>query len=946
VYPDLHAIWFEDANYGWAAGTRGAVARTLDGGETWTLVSGADGPNLRISDLKVKFIAILFDNEGDGWFLSPEGLFFTTDDGGRHAGLVPDSPRNRSAFLQSAFLFDVNEAWGLGLDKALYRSADKGLTWTKQETQETSPIITIGSGGWIRDSEGRAAKMYMGANRPAANPVVPSKTNSVLFSDDRIAWAVGDAGSISITSDAGQTWRTLTAGLSDDIKQLLETAGRHRVFPAPWYLLSCLVALGLCLPMFRRPPSREMEKSVADMLASDRPILPGDPDPLKFQAVALGLSRFLRNRNTTPPLSIAITGEWGSGKSSLMNLLRGDLSSRGFRPVWFNPWHHQKEEHLLAALLENIQAQAIPNLFSAAGFYYRLPLLWFRARRFWRISLLLAAVLAFSVGYFAVDPGPRIQRAGEQLQQVTEVTAAYVAGLFPKHEQESRKESAEQRPSPSPPGKESAEQKPSPSPPGKESAEQKPSPSPPGKIPAEGPAALVFLTSIIGFVVAVVRGMKSFGIDPTSLLATSSAKPSLRALKAETSFRYRFARQFQDITQALRACDYRTMLILIDDLDRCRPESVVETLEAINFLVTSGECFVVIGMARERVERCVGLAFKDLAEEASNTSDEKAASAPKQGRIDFARQYLEKLINIEVPVPIATSEQSRELFAPEAHDSKPLRWWEKPFARKLARAASRALLIGLLLGGLYLSAGLFFPRPDSPSGPVDHSTKSPITTAAPADLSAAPVVTDAEGPARVDENLPPATLSPAKPGGSSRSVFWFMVALFVAIALGQMFARPPVSLDDSDKFTSALRIWHPLIAKRRNTPRSLKRFLNRLRYLAMRQGVAEPEPTPWERLQARVFGRAVAIPATVTAGENRIEEDVLVGLAACRYLYPEEDIAVAVKKGVEALKDLPPADPRVLDEWRLRQDFSASFPQRASPHAEVFENLHAGLYVY
>ena len=39
---------------------------------------------------------------------------------------------------------------------------------------------------------------------------------------------------------------------------------------------------------------------------------------------------------------------------------------------------------------------------------------------------------------------------------------------------------------------------------------------------------------------------------------------------------------------------------------------MVEVLEAVNFLVVSGLCFIVIAMAEEWVEGCVELAFDDL----------------------------------------------------------------------------------------------------------------------------------------------------------------------------------------------------------------------------------------------------------------------------------------------------------------------------------------------
>src|SRR4029079_5594187 len=113
-----------------------------------------------------------------------------------------------------------------------------------------------------------------------------------------------------------------------------EAGGMYVRFPAPWYFL-VLVSIGLLVLPRREVPLVE-EESVADVLISDRPLDSAAGDVLSFNAIALGLSRFLRNENTLPPLTIAIIGEWGMGKSSLMNLLRADLRSYKFRPVWFN----------------------------------------------------------------------------------------------------------------------------------------------------------------------------------------------------------------------------------------------------------------------------------------------------------------------------------------------------------------------------------------------------------------------------------------------------------------------------------------------------------------------------------------------------------------------------------------------------------------------------------
>ena len=111
------------------------------------------------------------------------------------------------------------------------------------------------------------------------------------------------------------------------------------------------------------------------------PLRWSEPDARVLKPLARGLSRFLRNVNTRPPLTLAITGRWGSGKSSLMSLLMSDLQHYGGRAVWFNAWHHREEEHLLAALFEAIRREAPPGWWSWPGLAFRARLFWRRTKR-------------------------------------------------------------------------------------------------------------------------------------------------------------------------------------------------------------------------------------------------------------------------------------------------------------------------------------------------------------------------------------------------------------------------------------------------------------------------------------------------------------------------------------------------------------------------------------
>jgi hypothetical protein len=337
------------------------------------------------------------------------------------------------------------------------------------------------------------------------------------------------------------------------------------------------------------------------------------------------------------------------------------------------------------------------------------------------------------------------------------------------------------------------------------------------------------------------------------------------------------------------------MLILIDDLDRCRPENVLEVLEAVNFLVSSGDCFVVMGMELDRVRRCVGLAFKDVAaeltdqEERETTVETPALAAErdegKRRRAVFAQQYLEKLINIEVPVPVPTEGQAARIIAPDAEPLDELARWRTLGAHvvRVARVLGPVAALFLVVVVGFSVALVIWP-------PAPTLTPSALT-AAPASPSSPPVAST--GP--VLDPTPPSPDTLAFPavvvgGDSTRPSRWFLawpLSVLLLAAVAMFLKRPPIVVKDSDEFRQALKVWHPLVFSRRSTPRSAKRFLNRVRYYAMRQRDL-PEERRIDRISAWLAARLGRAPSPVASEPiDTIPERVLVGLSAIEHCHPE-----------------------------------------------------------
>jgi photosystem II stability/assembly factor-like uncharacterized protein len=879
----LNGVYFSDASHGWAVAGDGAILATSDSGKSWVTQASPSRENLK---------SVHFINSIQGWAVGGLGTIISTRDGGKTWAAQSD---RRDESLSDVFFSDLRSGWAIGSGGTSYVTNDGGRTWAKQLIQNDEWLYSVhfndASYGWavgdfgtivatndggktwstqVSSSTDSLNSVHfndpkngwaVGGNLFARSSTIIATSNGgsvwqkqispsnaelhgVKFRDANHGWAVGDNGTIVATSDAGKTWLIQNSGTEFSLTgiakkgtsselcavgfgTILNSANggktwhsiKYKRFPAPWawltWFLSGLAGWRAWRRAYTAPPL-EKERNIEDKGASDAPVEKGDQDRLNFEPVAKALAKFLQNQSTTAPLVLAVTGKWGTGKSSLMGLLANELRSKfRVRSVWFNAWHHQNEENLLAALLENIRQQAVPPLHTLHGMKFRVLLACARYRKRWMSSSIWLAFFVAAIGYIWVAPNAgwaqfvawvkMLTKDGSDLDNVGALSGA--SGV-----------------------------------------------------------------ALIAVAVKVFLSLRAFGVNPAALMATTANQFKLRDASAQAGFRFQFQREFEEVTTSLERIDKR-MLIFIDDLDRCQPDKVIQILEAVNFLTSSGKCYIVLGMDRDYVESAVGLSFEKIAQEIAEHDAGSSQGNGKQQRQEFARRYMKKLLNLEIPIPSLDPALAETLFDEsrttqniDANVVEKITWHKQLFswltAQKRWAPLVGALLVagvawfgGSTLGGLVPAVSeekkdektnakpgmpIQFEIENRPDGKmliipkVAGELKEPQTAPPPDKPKDESAVTKADA-----KNLPERNSGPAVfEAGQTTTVPWAIpIPLLIASALllGYILWRSQDAVvRDSEAFTRSLNIWKRLVIAKSANPREIKRFQNRVRYFAMR----------------------------------------------------------------------------------------------------------------
>ncbi|MBO3745556.1 hypothetical protein J5X84_05690 [Streptosporangiaceae bacterium NEAU-GS5] len=358
-----------------------------------------------------------------------------------------------------------------------------------------------------------------------------------------------------------------------------------------------------------RRPARPRARLTADRWTLD--------DRLGHQVYAEAVAAFIRHPETRPPLTIGITGPWGTGKTSLMRMIQDNLDpggsrdgegrgavtnaevlgrvrrpgepvapledrSPGWRPtVWFNPWMYQSGEQVWAGLAHEIITQVTARLpvVERERFWLRLNLARVdrEAVRRRAYRTILTRLLPVAIGLIAVA---MVATASFALPLLRDVAGTLGSA---------------------------------------------------GALAVLGAAA-----------VRVGRFLRepadaAFGtlVRPPDLLVPDlgyGGKTGLLHL-VQTDMRH---------VLDLVASEERPLVVFVDDLDRCSSATVAQVIEAINLFLAGDfpDCVFVLAMEPDVVAAHVEVAYREL-----------AGILPAGQGAGLGRRFLEKIVQLPLSVP-------------------------------------------------------------------------------------------------------------------------------------------------------------------------------------------------------------------------------------------------------------------------------------------------------
>jgi hypothetical protein len=151
---------------------------------------------------------------------------------------------------------------------------------------------------------------------------------------------------------------------------------------------------------------------------------------------------------------------------------------------------------------------------------------------------------------------------------------------------------------------------------------------------------------------SVTSGLQSMLADPIKLATKENITAAIDGVKSVMKPEGEPKHIPEEIAEFRKAFDkllkdagIKQLIVLADDLDRCLPDTAIETLEAIRLFVFTSETAFVVAADEAMIEYSVRKHFPELPD----------TTGPR----DYARNYLEKLIQVPFRIPALGETETR-----------------------------------------------------------------------------------------------------------------------------------------------------------------------------------------------------------------------------------------------------------------------------------------------
>lgn len=210
----LTAVYFVDAQHGWAVGHDAQILATSDAGATWTQ---------QFSDLEreegAPFLDVWFKDRNTGFVVGAYGALFVTEDGGQTWDDASDRLESEDGYHLNAIVgVEGSGLYAVGELGGMFRSADWGQTWETIQgpyegslfgavaTGEPGGLLVYGLRGHLfRSSDFGDTWEQIEIQTPGNGPLEFGLADGNLLADGRLV-VVGHGGTVLSSSDKGVTF--------------------------------------------------------------------------------------------------------------------------------------------------------------------------------------------------------------------------------------------------------------------------------------------------------------------------------------------------------------------------------------------------------------------------------------------------------------------------------------------------------------------------------------------------------------------------------------------------------------------------------------------------------------------------------------------------------------------------------------------------------------------